>query len=141
MQTYSAIIFDTLIRILRFWFISFNAFVDWNNQWIIASISIYHALTSETAFLIFFRAKLWKAFYIFFFRLKQANSIRRRVHGKVQEDAAMGTPGTWRKNRSGEHCSRHEFRTFHRWFFVVWFYKWLLSSMINHCNTKKYVKL
>ena len=43
-----------------------------------------------------------------YFRLKQANSIRRRVHGKVQEDAAMGTPGTWRKNRGAEH--RDEFQ-------------------------------
>ena len=47
----------------------------------------------------------------FLFRLKQANSIRRKVHGKVQEDAAMGTPGTWRKNRSGENHCRDEFHT------------------------------
>ena len=54
MQTYSANIFDTHFRILRFWFISFNAFIDWNNEWIIAQISIDHALTSETVYLIFF---------------------------------------------------------------------------------------
>merc|ERR1711953_112003 len=43
-----------------------------------------------------------------FKQLKQANSIRRRVHGKVQEDAAMGTPGTWRKNRGGEHSENYD---------------------------------
>ena len=85
MQTYSAIIFDTLIRILRFWFISFNAFVDWNNQWIIASISIYHALTSETAFLNFFLGKTAESLALFIYMYFSGWNRRIRLEDEYME--------------------------------------------------------